>query len=129
LAIALLVVVFAGGVAAGVIADRFVLMRQARVLPSGGIDLLTRHLATRLDRKLDLTEAQEAEVRAILDRRKKNVFTEWNGLHSRLHREIEEANGEIAALLTSEQREEFNRMHRRWRRHGPGEPKQGSPQK
>lgn len=114
-AIFLLVVCFGVGFLAGMVFDRAMLIHQSRMLPRGGIEFVTRHLAHRLDRQLDLTEEQEAQVRAILERRKQKIFAEWDGLQARLHREIEEAHREISEILTPEQRARFDRMRRRWK--------------
>jgi Spy/CpxP family protein refolding chaperone len=120
-AILLLLVCFGAGFLAGMLFDRAMLIHQSRMLPRGGIEFATRHLAHRLDRQLDLTPEQEAQVRAILERRKQKVFAEWDGLHGRLHREIEDAHREIAEILTPEQRAKFDRMQWRWRKRGARE--------
>jgi Spy/CpxP family protein refolding chaperone len=120
-AILLLLVCFGGGFLAGMVVDRAMLIHHSRILPRGGIEFVTRHLAHRLDRQLDLTPEQETQVRAILERRKQKVGVEWDGLHARLHREMDEAHREIAEILTPEQRAKFDRMQWRWKKRGARE--------
>jgi len=119
-ALVLLALCFSAGFAAGVIGDRIVLFHQGRVIPRGGVDFVTRHLVQRLDRALDLSESQEAQVQAMLDRRKKRVFGEWDNLQGRLHQEMEEAHREIGTVLTPAQRAKFDAMQRHWRGHRRG---------
>lgn len=115
--------VFAGGMAAGVVADRAYLVMHERIVPKGGIEFIGKHLLRRLDRALDLTDAQEAEVRAIVNRRTQRMFDKSDELHATLHNEFMAAHSEIALILTPEQRTKFDQMQRRWHgkrlRHAP----------
>ena len=114
LAALLLLFCAVAGFAAGIIADRAYLISHGRVLPAGGVEFVTRHLVHRLDRSLDLTDAQEAEVRRILDRRRERIMGEWRGLHDRFHHEIGQAHKEIETVLTPEQRVRYEKMRRHW---------------
>lgn len=101
--------------AVGLAVDRLYLVHHGRVLPRGGAEFVTRQLARRLDRNLDLTAPQEAQVKSILDRHRENILGDCGNLHSRIHREMDEANREISAVLTPAQRERFDKMQRHWR--------------
>lgn len=114
LAALLLLFCVSAAFAAGLVVDRLYLVHHGRVLPRGGAEFVTRHLAKRLDRALDLTVSQEAQVKAILDRHRENILGDCSNLHARIHREMDAANREISAILTPQQRERFEKMQRRW---------------
>lgn len=118
--------VFAGGIVFGVVADRAYLVMHERIIPKGGIEFIGKHLLRRLDRSLDLSDAQEAEVRAIVNRRTQRMFEKSDELHAALHSEFIAVHTEIARILTPEQRTKFDQMQRRWHgkrlRSGPAEP-------
>jgi Spy/CpxP family protein refolding chaperone len=101
IAAVVLVVTFVAGVAVGFGAGRF-----AHMFGRGrGPHFAQSMLVNRLDRQLDLTDAQETRIRAILDQR-----------HARMRQEIAGTNGEIERVLTPEQREKFRKL----RLHMPG---------
>ena len=109
-ALALLLVVFATGAALGATAMR--LMRPAGPLPRiaggppmgrGGPGRLPPYIE-----RLNLSEAQHQELRAILDAQRPRVDSVMAGVVPRL-REISDATfAQIGAVLTSEQREQFD---------------------
>ena len=105
---------FVAGIAIGVGADRMYLLFHERIVPRGGIEFMGRHLQRRLDRKLDLSDAQEAQVKAIIDRRTKRMLSALNAVHKDMHAEFEATNAEIEEILTPEQREKFRTMQRGW---------------
>jgi Spy/CpxP family protein refolding chaperone len=114
LALLVVAMTFAAGLVAGIAADRMYLVAHERVLPPGGIRFLARHMVRRLDRSLDLTDVQEAQVRAIVDRRTGRMMVKWDEVHTAFHEEFGAAHSEIAAVLTPEQRQKFARMQARW---------------
>lgn len=95
-----LVLTFGGGFLAGAFAHRALAMRLHRPPPA-----VTHMMLNHLDRRLDLTDAQRAQIAQILERR-----------HERMRAEIHAVNGEIERVLTPAQRERFARM--RMRMHG-----------
>lgn len=107
---------FAAGIALGVVGDRAYLFFHERIVPRGGIEFMGRHLLKRLDRGLDLTDAQEAQARAIIDRHTKQMLEELTSVHRSMHAEFNATHAEIEKILTPEQREKFRRMQRRWHR-------------
>src|SRR5688572_32665556 len=70
----------------------------------------TKMMVNRLDRRLDLTDQQRAQVEQIIRRHHTAITTMWRGLHPRVHSEIEQANAEITRILTPEQRKKFERI-------------------
>ena len=98
-----LVLTFAGGFLAGAFAHRAVVTRLHRP-PHAATRMMLRHL----DLRLDLTDAQHAQVEEILNRH-----------HARMRGEIEAANAEVERLLTPEQRRRFAKMRMRLG-HPPG---------
>lgn len=93
-----LALTFAGGFMAGAFTHRAVVMRMHR---PAATQMMLRHL----DLRLDLTDAQRAQVGAILDRH-----------HAQMRGQLAAANTEIERVLTPEQRRRFARM--RMRLHG-----------
>jgi Spy/CpxP family protein refolding chaperone len=122
--LAALVVVFAlaGGVALGIVGDRMYLLMHERIVPRGGIEFLGKHWLRRLDRSLDLNDQQEAQVRAIIERRTEKMLRTLNEVHASMHEEFKATHAEIETVLSPEQREKFRRMQRRWH----GGPSRGS---
>ena len=110
-AVLVVVIVFAAGVATGFVADRAYLLFHDRVIPPGGLEFMAKHLLRRMDRELDLTAAQEAQVKAILDRGTQRMVGKTKSLHDALHEEFEVTRGEIETVLTPEQRV---KLQHRW---------------
>jgi Spy/CpxP family protein refolding chaperone len=98
-AILVVIVTFTAGVMVGVFATHLVHVRGEH-LPSV---FPTKMMVNRLDRRLDLTDAQRAQVEQII-RRHHGAIT------ARVHAEIEQANVEITRTLTPEQRKKFERI-------------------
>ena len=117
LAAVVVVLAFGAGVIAGVVGDRVYLATHERILPRGGIEFVGKHLLHRLDRRLDLTDEQEAQVQAIIERRTQRMLGSWNEVHKTFHDELNAAHTEIAEVLTPEQRAKFEEMQRRWHGH------------
>jgi Spy/CpxP family protein refolding chaperone len=103
IAVIVLVLTFASGVVVGIGVARFGHFPRG---PRGARPPFAAHvMLQRLDAHLDLTDAQEAQIREIFERR-----------HARVRAEIETTNAEIERVLTPEQRRKFERF----RMHVPG---------
>ena len=113
-AVLVVVLVFAAGVATGFVGDRAYLLFHDRVIPRGGLEFMAKHMLRRMDRELDLSPAQEAQVKAILDRGTERMGGRMKSLHDALHEEFEVTSREIEAVLTPEQRVRFEKMQHRW---------------
>lgn len=97
IAVLVLAVTFVSGVVVGIGVGRLGhFPRDSR----GAMPPFAAHMIlARLDHHLDLTDAQEAQIREIFDRR-----------HSRMMEEIATTNAEIERVLTPQQREKFKKM-------------------
>jgi Spy/CpxP family protein refolding chaperone len=93
---------FVAGVCAGIFADR-VLMHRGPHPPR----FASRMMMERLDRHLDLTDAQRAKIEQIIERHHRSIGTE-----------LAAANAEIERVLTPEQRQKFAKMRMHVRRRG-----------
>ena len=113
-AVLVVALVFAAGVATGFVGDRAYLLFHDRVIPRGGLEFVAKHMLRRMDRELDLTPAQEAQVKAILDRGTERMSGRMKSLHESLHEEFDVTRREIATVLTPEQRSKFEKMQQRW---------------
>jgi Spy/CpxP family protein refolding chaperone len=108
LAVVVLVLTFVAGMAAGVFGAHM------HILYGGpGAARFPRAMVNRLDRRLDLTDAQRKQVEEIVNRRHANIDAVWGGARPRVRAEIEAANEEIARVLTPEQRARFEKMRMR----------------
>jgi Spy/CpxP family protein refolding chaperone len=108
LAVVVLVLTFVAGMAAGIFAAHM------HILHGGpGAARFPRAMVNRLDRRLDLTDAQRKQVEEIVNRRHANIDEVWGGVRPRVRAEIEAANEEIARVLTPEQRARFEKMRMR----------------
>lgn len=118
LAIGVLVATFVVGVLAGIAADRTFLRRvwHDRPQPSPSF------LASRLEKRLDLTPAQKRQVEEILTRHHSRMNAAWNAARPAVRAEIEAANAEIDRILTPEQREKFAQLKMRMRSRRSGQP-------
>lgn len=110
----LLAATFVTGMVAGIAADRFVLVREARILPREGMRFVSARIVRAMDRELDLTDAQRADVERILAERQRRIERVWSEMRPQIRTEIERTNREIEAILTEEQKPKFETLTRRW---------------
>lgn len=114
IAVALLVATFLTGMLAGGAVDRFVLFRQHRLLPTTGARFVAARVVRVLDRKLDLTPTQEAEIQRIVESRRKEVESVWRAMQPQVRAQLSKTNEEIEAVLTPDQREKFRHLRDQW---------------
>lgn len=103
-----LVVTFIAGFITGAVTDRVMMVRRPGPPP-----VVPHALLNRLDRQLDLTDTQRAEIRKILLRRHERITGHWENLQPQIRKEVEATNAEIERLLTPEQREKFQTLRMR----------------
>lgn len=117
-----LMVTFVAGFVVGAVADRF-LHRGGRIPPFAAHAMINH-----LDRRLDLTDRQRADIQKILQRRHARIETMWDGVQPRIRAEIEATNVEIERVLTPEQRAKFQTLRMRLgpRMHHEGRGRKGS---
>ena len=110
-----IVLAFVAGFAAGFVADRYLVVRRG----PGPHPMAVRAMTERLDHHLDLTDEQRQKIEQILARRHRDMDKQWADTRSRMRKQIEETNAEIARVLTPEQRAKFEEMKMRLgSRHG-----------
>lgn len=84
----------------------------------------------RLERELDLTPEQRARIEALVQETQGRTRQAWQEMQPRLRDEFRRLREDIRAVLTPEQREQFDRLQRRPRPGPAGEPRHrlGRPQ-
>lgn len=105
-AVLVVVLTFTAGVMVGVFASHMMILRGGH----GASFFPEKALVHRLDRRLDLTDAQRAQVEQIIRKRHARIDGLWTGLRPRMRAEVDQANAEISRILTPEQRAKFDRM-------------------
>ena len=100
-AMLVLVLTFGAGVIAGAAAHHLFAHREQGIPP-----FALQAVVNRLDRKLDLTDAQRRQVEAIMRRHQANITAAWTDVR----RELEAANAEIVKVLTPAQRKKYAKM-------------------
>jgi Spy/CpxP family protein refolding chaperone len=118
LAAVVLLVTFGAGMAAGMFAVHLFHMRGMPGLD----DIRAGLLVERLDRRLDLTDAQRKQIEEIIARRHQRIMSITADVRPAIHKEIFAANAEIEKVLTPEQLKKWERIKMRLMpgRHGPG---------
>jgi Spy/CpxP family protein refolding chaperone len=106
-------IAFACGVAVGVFGDHIWMMHHGSRARREAMHVITSRILNRLDRELDLTPQQHAQVKQILDAHSVRVQQIFEGVHPQVRHEIELGNDEIRQVLTPEQRAKYEklRMH------------------
>ena len=114
-ALLILVLTFGAGFIGGAAAHHLFFAHRETIPP-----FAMHAMVNRLDRRLDLTDAQREQIEAILSRRRANINAMWAGVRPRVRAELEATNAEIVKVLTPEQRTKYEkmRMHLLHRTHG-----------
>jgi len=111
IAIVVVILTFVSGAAAGVLLAHFHIVgrsrggRPPRLAPA----MMVRHL----DHALDLTPEQRAKVEEIVRRHHQRIESLTESVRPQVRQELDDANREIEALLTPEQRQKFEKMKMR----------------
>ena len=116
-AVALLLLTFAVGLAGGVVADRLMLFHQHRILPSHGLKFVAAHVLHRLDRELDLTPRQKEQISTILENRQRTIEATWQKIQPQVRQQMEQTDREIEQTLTPGQQKKFRALRDRGRQH------------
>lgn len=113
----LLVVTFILGVLLGAAVDRALLFHQHRMLPREGLRFISGRIVHGLTRELHLTDTQQAQIKAILDRHHQRVSVVWAQVQPQVRKEMEATDHEIEQVLTADQRPRFHELSSRWHAH------------
>ena len=112
-AILLVAVAFVAGALMGFAGGRvYSLWRPFGHHPDFIRDGILRHL----DRELNLTPQQHDRIAQIMDQHHKRMLDLSSGIRPQMRQELDNANREIEAVLTPEQRSRFEKMHLRMER-------------
>ncbi len=87
-----------------------------------GADFIRDRMLKHLDRELDLTPQQHAQVAQIMDRHHKRMDEIAAGIRPQMRQEIDAAGREIEAILTPEQKQKYQSMRLRMDRRMPHRP-------
>ncbi len=110
-AMLLLVLTFSAGFAAGVFTGHMHALRIFR--PERLPQFATRAIVGRLDHHLDLTDAQQKRITEIINRHHRAISKIRGSVQPRIGAELEQANREITAVLTPEQRKKYDEIKMR----------------
>jgi Spy/CpxP family protein refolding chaperone len=108
------VLTFVAGFAVGMFSAHMIMLYGG----PGAPPFPAKAMVNRLDRHLDLDDAQRAKVQEIIKRRHARIAATWSSVRPRVSEEIDRANAEIDAVLTPEQRAKFAKMKMRLGRRG-----------
>ena len=122
-ALVVVVVAFLAGLLVGVAGDHVYLIHSRQLSPRRGMEAMTR-LLDRLDHELELTPQQRDQVHRIIESHHRKIEVLTGGIRPQIRRELDQANREIGAILTPEQRVKYDavrmRMHGGPHFHPPG---------
>lgn len=104
-AVLMLVLTFGAGFIGGAAAHHLYSHREGRIP-----EFAMHALVNRLDRRLNLTDAQRRQVEAIVKKHHANINHAWSDVRPRVRKELEAANAEIVKVLTPEQRKKYAKL-------------------
>ena len=110
IAVLLVSIAFAAGLLIGVAGDRVYLIHGHQLLPGRAFEFASRHLVDRMDHELDLTPQQREQVQGIVDRHHARIKAIWSAVRPQARVEIDQANQEIARILTPDQRVRYEKL-------------------
>lgn len=104
-AVLVLMLTFGAGVIGGAAAHHLFAHREGRIP-----EFAMTAIVNRLDRRLDLTDAQRRQVEKIVKKHHANINAAWSDVRPRVRKELEAANAEIVKVLTPAQRKKYAKM-------------------
>ena len=117
------VLVFLLGMLCGILATHLMYKYRIESILSGRAQTREEHIVNRLDRKLDLDERQEEQIRAIIHETQEQIKALRTQLRPQTEAIIEQAQAKISIILTPEQRRKYEQMiaerKERMRKKGP----------
>ncbi|MEM8962911.1 MAG: hypothetical protein AAGD38_15605 [Acidobacteriota bacterium] len=115
IALGLVLVVFVVGVTVGVFGTHVFYAKRISD-PGKMAEFMSAVALRRLDRTLDLSDAQRIEIEAVLADARHDVLVVRRETEPRMVAILDHTHDRIAAVLTEEQRREFDRIRERMRR-------------
>lgn len=104
------VLVFVLGIVCGILATHLMYNYRIDSILSGREQTKEEVIVNRLDRKLDLDDRQEEQIRTIIHETHEQIKTLRNQLRPRTEALIEKAQAKISIILTPEQRKKYEQM-------------------
>ena len=118
-AVLLVAVAFVAGALIGFAGGRvYSIYRLLHHGPRG--DFVRDRILQHLDHELSLTPQQHDQIGSIMDRHHKRMQEITEGIRPQMHQELDNANREIEAVLTPEQRKKYDAMRMHMERFIPG---------
>ena len=111
-AVLVLLLTFGAGAIAGAAVHHLVFAHREQLAP-----FAMRAMVNRLDRHLDLTDAQRRQVEEIIRRHHERIDSIWTNARPHVSAELVAANAEIEKVLTPEQRAKYAKMRMHLLRH------------
>ena len=113
-AVVVVIAAFIAGLLVGIAGDRLYLFRTGRFFPRRGSEFAARHIVAKLDRDLNLNEAQEKQIEHILESHHAKIDAAWNAARPQVRQEIDATNNEIERVLTPEQLPKFKELRKKF---------------
>jgi Spy/CpxP family protein refolding chaperone len=104
------VLVFVLGILCGILATKLMYRYHTESIFSGRAGSREEVIVNRMDRKLDLDDRQEEQIRTIIHETHEAIKTLHNQLRPQTQAIIEMAQAKIRVILTPEQREKYEQM-------------------
>jgi Spy/CpxP family protein refolding chaperone len=117
IATVVVVLAFVAGVIVGVVGTRVWQWRGGPPrLHVQGVRVMSDRMVHRLDRELDLSDEQRAQIEKILEARTMRIDGLWTNVGPQVRIEIDATNAEIERVLNPEQRAKFQKLKMRFQR-------------
>jgi hypothetical protein len=104
------IVVFVLGILCGILASRLMYNYRFESILSGRAQTREEVIVNRLDRKLDLDDRQEEQIRTIVHEAHEQIKALRTQLRPQTEAIIEKAQAKISVILTPEQRVKYERL-------------------
>lgn len=108
--LAFIAFIFILGIGVGSLITRSALMKRFQVFQQGPTEQDLNMLVNRFDRKLQLTDAQEAEVTVILSEGMQRIVALKKTHNPQMFAIIQESNNRIKEILNEKQLQEFEEI-------------------
>ena len=118
--------IFILGVGVGSLSTRSMLMKRFQIFQRGPTEQNLNMLVNRFDRKLKLTDAQEAEVTLILSEGMNRIVALKKEHNPQVFAIINESNNRIKKILDEQQLQEFEEIIKTRMKKLPFKPPEGS---
>lgn len=117
IATVVVVLAFVAGIIVGAVGSRVWQWRGgSHRMHVQGIRMMSDRMVHRLDRELDLSDEQRAQIEKILETRTQRIDGVWTRVGPQVRIEIDATNAEIERVLNPEQRQKFQELKMHFQR-------------